>query len=318
MNIVVTRDLKETVPFFEFLTEGETIPLNDDVVEAIYRPRPKNFDKLQRYIVNRVYLGFDVLEDAKWLMWVGSVDPSQLFTPDLQVRKDLHPIVINMLNLVKRDELVSRMGPWRCEDAAAIGNLYLLRHLRGEGYSWNVESCFAAAENGHLEVLKYLIKSNCPWNQKLGCSLSNLIYELAVKNGHLDVLKYLFEIKRPLNFTHDLIYVAIDNGHLEILKYLLENNFTTHYNKLYVAIIRGHLEIVKYLHENDYPWDERACFFAVENGHFELLKYLHKNGCPWDEDVCSAATKFGHLEILKYLRENGCPMDRRTKTRRYR
>ena len=151
MSIIVTQKLKETIPFFELFTEGEEVKLDSSVIHTIStidEPRPDDVDKLQTYIVNRAYLGFDVIEDAKWLMWVGSVDPMQLFTPDLRVRSDLHPVVIRALNLVKRDELVSCMGPWRCEDAASIGNLYLLSFL-------------------HIEIVKYLRENGVRGMKKL-------------------------------------------------------------------------------------------------------------------------------------------------------
>lgn len=182
MYITITQFLKETIPLFELFDVGEEFELNDGCILAINEPRPNDIKKLQEYIVNRTYLGFDTKEDAKWLMWIGSVDPMQLFTSDLQVRKDLHPVVIQSLTGVKKDELISRMGPWRCEDAAYIGNLCLLQHLHKEGYLWNEMSCYNAALNGHLEVLKYLRKK-CPWNKD--------VCFVAAKFGRLDVLKYI-------------------------------------------------------------------------------------------------------------------------------
>ena len=66
MSIVVSQTLKETIPFFEFF-KGEEVKLEESVINTINttnEPRPDDIKKLQEYIVNRAYLGFDVLEDA--------------------------------------------------------------------------------------------------------------------------------------------------------------------------------------------------------------------------------------------------------------
>ena len=103
-----------------------------------------------------------------------------------------------------------------CEQMAFNGNIELLQYLHKRGCPWNEWACKAAAQNGHLECLKYLHEKGCPWNE---WSCSN----------------------------------AAENGRLECLKYL---------------------------HENGCPWNEMTCISAASNGHLECLKYLHEKGCP--------------------------------------
>ena len=130
-----------------------------------------------------------------------------------------------------------------CEQMAFNGNIELLQYVRKRGCPWNEWACNAAAQNGHLECLKYLHEKGCPWDEY---SCSN-----AARNGHLECLKYL--------------------------------------------------------REKGCPWDNRTCSFAASGGHLECLKYLHENGCPWDKWTCRAAAENGHLECLKYLHDKGCP-----------
>ena len=53
------------------------------------------------------------------------------------------------------------------------------------GCPWNEETCFYAAENGHLECLKYAHENGCRWDKR---TCSN-----AAENGHLECLKYAYE-----------------------------------------------------------------------------------------------------------------------------
>jgi len=48
-----------------------------------------------------------------------------------------------------------------CFNAAADGNLDLLRQLRESGYSWDKWTCTGAALHGHLETLQWAIANGC-------------------------------------------------------------------------------------------------------------------------------------------------------------
>ena len=66
-----------------------------------------------------------------------------------------------------------------CHNIAKIGNLRWLIWAHNDEYPWNESTCSRAAENGHLECLKYLHETDppCPWNEDT-CSR-------AAENGHL-------------------------------------------------------------------------------------------------------------------------------------
>ena len=100
-------------------------------------------------------------------------------------------------------------------------------------------------------MVKYCVANECPINE-WACAL-------AAENGHLEVLKYLHEeAKAP--WDSGLPHWAAQNGHLHILEYLVERKFDK-YDEFACecAAKYGHLDCLKYLHETaKAPWDSRA------------------------------------------------------------
>ena len=101
-----------------------------------------------------------------------------------------------------------------CYEAAATGNLALLRWLREEKmFEWDDSAINIAAGIGHLHIVKYCMKHNCPINE-LPCAI-------AAGNGHLDILKYLHENGAPWDWK--TCHFAAQNNHIECLNYAKEN-----------------------------------------------------------------------------------------------
>ena len=76
------------------------------------------------------------------------------------------------------------------------------------GCPWNAWTIARAAENGHLECLRYAHERGCPWNA--------WTIERAAENGHLECLRYAHEHGCPWNdwtTAH-----SAKNGHLECLR----------------------------------------------------------------------------------------------------
>ena len=101
-----------------------------------------------------------------------------------------------------------------CYEAAATGNLALLRWLREEKmFEWGDSAINKAAEIGHLHIVKYCMRHDSPINV--------LVCALAAENGHLDVLKYLDENGVPWDWK--TCRFAAQNNHIECLNYAKEN-----------------------------------------------------------------------------------------------
>lgn len=132
----------------------------------------------------------------------------------------------------------SEMGTWE----------YLL------GYGADIRGCNDhavryAAENGYLEMVKYLHKNGADI-----MAANNLAVRTAARNGHLETVRYLCENGADIT--------AVDN------------------HAVRWAAWKGHLEVVKYLHENGADITEcnnEAVRWAAENGHLDVVEYLKAN-----------------------------------------
>ena len=161
-----------------------------------------------------------------------------------------------------------------CNRVSKTNKLELLKWAREEKEcEWDYKTIDAAARQGNLEMVKYCVANECP------------IYEwacaFAAENGHLEVLKYLREeAKVPWDST--TAAWAARNGHLHILEYLVERKFNKdNGDACECAARKGHLDCLKFLHETaKWPWNSWAVRVAHENNHLECVQYLLDNNCP--------------------------------------
>ena len=161
-----------------------------------------------------------------------------------------------------------------CSRVAETNKLELLKWAREEKKcEWDGWTINRAARQGNLEMVKYCAANQCPINE-LACAY-------AAENGRLEVLKYLREkVKAPWDFR-TAAFAAYD-GHLHILEYLVERKYDKYNEAACVwAAESGHLDCLKYLHETaKAPWNEGALEGAHENNHPDCVQYLLDNNCP--------------------------------------
>jgi Ankyrin repeats (3 copies) len=192
-------------------------------------------------------------------------------------------------------------------NAVKYNEIDILRYLDKHGYNVAKRDYIyaTAAEEGHLDCLKYLREIGAPWRRR--------VCYFAARKGNLDCLKYLHENGCP--WDDDTVNAAVMHGHMECLKYAYENGCPLNESLIHIAAYNNRMDCVKYLHEIGAPLNESACANAAVNGNLAMLKYLREIGCPWDHRTCSQAARGGHLECLKYAHENGCPWDILTRLR---
>jgi len=161
-----------------------------------------------------------------------------------------------------------------CWKVAETNKLELLKWAREEKKcKWNVGTINMAAKQDNMEMLKYCVANECPIDER-ACAY-------AAENGRLEVLKYLREkVKAPWDFR-TAAFAAYD-GHLHILEYLVERKYDKYNEAACVcAAANGHLDCLKYLHETaKAPWDEDAVREAHENNHPDCVQYLLDTNCP--------------------------------------
>jgi len=161
-----------------------------------------------------------------------------------------------------------------CWKVARTNKLEFLKWIREEKKCrWHEWTINAAARQGNLEMVKYCVANKCPINNR-ACAC-------AAENGHLECLKYLREeAKAPWDsYTAEW---AAESGHLHILEYLVERKYDQYSEyACELAAKYGQLDCLKYLRETaKAPWDYYAVREAHENNHPECLQYLLDNDCP--------------------------------------
>jgi hypothetical protein len=161
-----------------------------------------------------------------------------------------------------------------CWQVAQTNKLELLEWIREEKKcDWNSRTINVAARQGNLEMVKYCVANECPVDE-WACAC-------AAENGRLEVLKYLHEeVKEPCDAT--TAYRAASNGHLHILEYLVERKYDQFdVDACRGAAMEGQLDCLKYLRETaKAPWDLMAVYFAHEYSRPECVQYLLDNNCP--------------------------------------
>ena len=164
--------------------------------------------------------------------------------------------------------------PYFCWRVALTNKLELLKWAREEKKcEWNVGTINMAADQGNLEMVKYCVANKCPVKE-FACAC-------AAENGHLEVLKYLHEeAKAP--WDSSTASWAAANGHLHILEYLVERKYDQFNTSACINTAKnGYLDCLKYLHETaKAPWGFWSVYHAHENNHPECVQYLLDNNCP--------------------------------------
>lgn len=191
------------------------------------------------------------------------------------------------------------------------------------------EVIVAAAEKGHIEVIKWL------YERQPECAIAAIPF--AVKSSKLKLVQWLHNQmnnpklsqttpaspahKQVKKHDHKMIHsmnVAAMFGFIEILQWLHEhrpNEYTTF--AMDIAAENGYLEIVKWLHEHRTEGcTANAVIGAVEKGHLEIVQWLLENRKECSRALTAnsmdLAAKGGHLDLVKWLHESrseGCTVN---------
>jgi len=106
-----------------------------------------------------------------------------------------------------------------------------------------------AAENGYLEVVKYLVENGVDINTDDDEAL-----RYAAEDGYIEVVKYLHKNGANISANDDYaLKYAVGNGHFEVVRYLVENGANIHAENdeaLKWALLTDHREVIEYLIDN--------------------------------------------------------------------
>lgn len=160
-----------------------------------------------------------------------------------------------------------------------------------------------AAENGHLDVVKYLISAGVNPRVEDGRALG-----VAAYYGHLDVVKYLYS-QGVTKFSRDeALGEAAGGGHLDIIQYLLQQGVDVNAlegQALINAAWAGNLPIVKFLVAKGadlHAQEDRVITDAIEEKRLEVAMYLLPLLTPQSrEKALRLAMETKSSKILEFL-----------------
>ena len=131
----------------------------------------------------------------------------------------------------------------------------------------------------------------------------NSLCTWAAEEGQLEILKWLRANDFPRS-VRTCAYAA-KGGHLEVLHWARANGCPWSVRTCAYAAWGGHLEVLQWAHANGCPWSHWTCTNAAEGGHLEVLQWARANGCPWNRDTLIEARAGAHPEVLNWAIANG-------------
>lgn len=182
-----------------------------------------------------------------------------------------------------------------------------------------------ATQEGHLEIVKVLLKNNANINH-VGKKKTPLL--IAAKNGNIDIVNYLLNNGADVNQANlagktTPLTAAIMGGHIEVVKLLLNkykakiNNIADNtFSPLTTAVSNKNLAIIKELLDHGADPNEKDKFGLTPfissclHGDMEIVKPFlnHKTNVLEEAEnglrppLC-VATQHGHQEIVSLLLE---------------
>jgi hypothetical protein len=193
------------------------------------------------------------------------------------------------------------------EHMSSIGNIKAVKDIiENKEYTCNEsvnDSVIRAAENGHLNVVMYLIT----YHQKTcGYIFPFSALEEAARNGYLNVVKYLAPLIHGEKKYDSAMHAAIENGHLDVVKYLLSMGASFNNVSTKDAFENGHLDMAQYLSSSVH--DDYLLPIAADEGNLEVVIALLSMGA--DVNALSGlalenAIKNKDLEMVEFLTSHG-------------
>jgi len=163
----------------------------------------------------------------------------------------------------------------------------------------------AAAQNGHLDILKILSRNNNFPN--------NFGAIMATKNGHKHIIEWYltceYNLKKYINL--EVINQATIHDRKDILIFLnQEKNLLPNEFALNEATRKGYFDIIYFIIETSKKQnnlllpDQEAIDDASENGHLKIVKYLYNYDLIPSPEAVNLTAMNCRLEILQWLAEH--------------
>lgn len=108
----------------------------------------------------------------------------------------------------------------------------------------------SACNKNNIAILRYLITKGKKEKKHINFSIFKNAFLIASENGHLNIVKYLIKICPKLVHNREPLIVAVSKSHLHILIYLVGKGANIHARDdlaIKIAIQNDDLKIIRYL-----------------------------------------------------------------------
>lgn len=167
--------------------------------------------------------------------------------------------------------------------AAEIGNAESFKLLLDDNWTW-LDPMREAAMGGHIAIFETLTASAIQGSRGTASYRPTVEHvKAAAINGHIAVLKYMIK-SMGARIGPTVCASAAAGGQLNVIRWLREIGCSWTANTCTLAAYHGHINVLRYAHENGCPWDESTYTAAVHMQKYKkdsaCLTYLQVNGCP--------------------------------------
>ncbi len=197
---------------------------------------------------------------------------------------------------------------------------------------WVLKAAIAASENGHLDVLEYVMARHARMIKKAGsvnpasaavahgrlsclecahkhgCMPDPESVAVALRAGHTDCVPYL--ISHDLELTWFFQGLTAQLGQLDLLKLRMGGVDELDRGAADGAATGGQLTCLRYALENGRPAiSEHLLWYAASGGSVSCMRYLHEKGYTALPETLMVAVQSGSVECVEYAFEIGCRQD---------
>lgn len=155
-----------------------------------------------------------------------------------------------------------------CEEPLPnAGKAWGQHHASSEKARGHKTALIAAAERGHLAVVRLLLKHGADVNARNNSHDTGL--RLAARGGHTEIVRLLLESGADVNARNPLISAAF-NGHVEIARLLISHKAqlnpvtSSGQTPLHWAATLGHVELVRLLIRHNADVNARTKAWSIE------------------------------------------------------
>lgn len=184
-----------------------------------------------------------------------------------------------------------------CAAAAADGNLCLLKWLVAHGYEWGANVAFVAAKGNHQPVLQ--------WLDERQCGFLDYRCQGAASGGHLALVTDC--VARGAVFARRAHMLAVEGGHLDVLEYASDVAHVPITRDMHIVAARtGNLEVVAWMRRRN-PCGRRWLLAAAAGaGNLAILKTLAPTTLTLRSrhalsTACESAAEGGHIDVVQWF-----------------